>query len=380
MEHNSRQSAEAVFTSFIDSRGREIYNDQRAMLGLVYDIFKDDENLLTTLKTAISANMSVEILQLLKLSDAERQFKMSVIIESFTDKHGIERQRVLDAVRVLAKGIGLHGLVLSDTKNKQENENSIEQLMKKANEGDAEAAFELVWHYFDGEKGVNKNPAKSLEWMNIAAILGHKKAMTQILTLLSRDEYSHEHGGLFLQWLKKLADDKNPTYMIELAAIYCCERDNPFIEKFKYYQGRGIFKPHDGLRLFDEAIIIAERNNDAMLSSFYNRAASAYNEAKNRLKVGDPLAVKIENPISGHPYIDLLSQNVWYNMKAFGTNEKNPMRERFDEAQRAEWDRSIEGMARHSLGELIALSGQEYADAVIRRGGIPQFVGHSATF
>ena len=214
--------------------------------------------------------------------------------------------------------------------------NEARNLEQAANGGDAQAAFKLAWFYYNTGKReiIKQDPDKAAFWLDRASDLGHTEAPKQLLTLLSQDNYPNAGGDTFITWLVKLANDKIPMYMVELAAIRCAEPGNPFITKFRYDECKGFINPSEGYQLFEEAIELAEKSGDAMLHSFYYRAYDAYRIAKKRLREiaqsddYKPDDEQMKNLKENHIY--LMKQGVRYAKKAAATAEGNGTQEYVD--------------------------------------------------
>jgi TPR repeat protein len=59
---------------------------------------------------------------------------------------------------------------------------SIEQLIAKAGEGDADAQYELGWRYIDAD-GVDQDYEKAFYWSQKAVDAGHIKAINNVASM-----------------------------------------------------------------------------------------------------------------------------------------------------------------------------------------------------
>ncbi len=76
----------------------------------------------------------------------------------------------------------------------------VQRLRHQAEQGNAEAQFELGWMYRKG-KGVPKNNAEAVKWFRLAAEQGHIKAQCSLGWIYSRGEDNFPQDGMeALKW------------------------------------------------------------------------------------------------------------------------------------------------------------------------------------
>jgi hypothetical protein len=96
---------------------------------------------------------------------------------------------------------------------------SFEQLLTKADAGDAEAMFELGQRY-DYGLGVDKDSKMALEWYSKAAEAGNPEAMFEIANIYYDGDYVEQDYAKALEWFQKAAEDEHSDAMYNLGLMY----------------------------------------------------------------------------------------------------------------------------------------------------------------
>lgn len=93
-------------------------------------------------------------------------------------------------------------------------------LQQKAEQGDATAMYDFAWKYF-GNKAVEPNPSRALEWLEKSASAGHLPAMIELVGIYSGEKAYHRNKDAFT------ANAERRAYW----AGEVCRRDNVLANK-----------------------------------------------------------------------------------------------------------------------------------------------------
>jgi TPR repeat protein len=128
------------------------------------------------------------------------------------------------------------------------------------------AALRTAFLYSSDSKAFIKHDwDKLLYWLGVSAELGSVKAAQTIVDVLMRPDYPNADSDLFIKWLKKLAYDyKEPAYMLELAGIYSGEPVNPMYF-MKWPNLANLADLKEAYRLCKEAADIAKGKEKELL-------------------------------------------------------------------------------------------------------------------
>jgi len=103
----------------------------------------------------------------------------------------------------------------------QEGENSrIAALRAKAEQGDADAQFELGDAYFQGANGVAKNPSESIKWLRKAADQGNARAQGRLGYAYKLGFGVPKNNAEAVKWWRKAAEQGLDTAQFGLATAY----------------------------------------------------------------------------------------------------------------------------------------------------------------
>lgn len=254
------------------------------------------------------------------------------------------------------------------------------ELIKKAEQGDAASQCELGWYYIFGEDGYEinfdsavewlktalSNPASSEEcrakaafymsmlyydpsdrpimvhdvnktiyWLVKAVDGGNDNAMQNLLNILYSEDNDCTRGGIFIAALQKFANTyKSPKYMVALADIYRNMQGNPFIEKWTEFVA--LIDNEKAFSLCKEAGEIADEiiqsgNADPLGFNTYNSIIQTLSVEKERVR-------ELINPDGSssiniyNDYIELAEAQLRYMDRALAIakNEESMPREYFD--------------------------------------------------
>lgn len=96
----------------------------------------------------------------------------------------------------------------------------IEDVLKLAGQGNAEAQFVVGWHYEKGTEGVSVDLGKAAGWYRRAAEQGHMEAQNNLGSLLSVGNGVEKNLGKAVHWWRKSANLGNEVAMVNLGRAY----------------------------------------------------------------------------------------------------------------------------------------------------------------
>lgn len=130
------------------------------------------------------------------------------------------------------------------------NKASLEEIPKKAEQGNAEAQYQLGLRYLDG-KDIQKDEVKAFEWFKKAAEQGHSKAQCALGYCYNKGQGIQKDEKKGVEWYSKSAEQGYDNAQKNLALCYL--------------QGTGV--PKDEVKALEWYSKSAEQNNsDAQLS------------------------------------------------------------------------------------------------------------------
>src|SRR2546422_434692 len=259
---------------------------------------------------------------------------------------------------MLAVVVSACGESSSPSSSKQEaastTENSLVELKKQADSGDAAAQFNLGWLYYDG-RGVPQDYAQARQWYEKAAAQGNAKAQNNLGVL-----YQNGQGGLqdyaqARQWYEKAAAQGHAEAQWHLGEMY--------------YDGKGVPK------------------DDAKAAEWHQKAA-AQGDA-----VAQELLALMYNEGIGVPSDGVLAY-AWLNLSAAKGNEtakrsRDSITSSLNSAQRAEAERLSTswkpGQVLHREGESASAAGNTAPEGgeLAKKGTGTAFIvsseGHAVT-
>ena len=168
-----------------------------------------------------------------------------------------DHERLLDMWRSTGESRGSNPCFVDSEEDNEDaeeiNEDSdFEELLEKAENGDAESQFQVGRSYFIGD-GVDDDDEEAVYWYEKAAENGHVEAMYELGQCYSLGMGVEEDEEEAVSWYRKAARKKHPGAMYELANCY--------------YYGNGVTE------------------NVARAKEWYRKAAEAGNkDAKAKLK------------------------------------------------------------------------------------------------
>ena len=115
---------------------------------------------------------------------------------------------------------------------------NIDEIIEKANNGDAEAQYQLGRQYLVGRL-IDKNPVKAIKWIRLAAEQGNEDAIIDLGWYYIWGKICDKNISEGLRLLKSVADRGNREAMNRLANLYCAGSvygiDVDYAEAFKWY-------------------------------------------------------------------------------------------------------------------------------------------------
>ena len=94
-----------------------------------------------------------------------------------------------------------------------------EELVKKAEQGDSNAQYDLAQSYQSG-KGSTKDMAKATEWYEKAAVQGHKVAQSKLSMIYARGEGTPKDATKVIDWTQQSAEQGDANAQIALSWLY----------------------------------------------------------------------------------------------------------------------------------------------------------------
>ena len=93
------------------------------------------------------------------------------------------------------------------------------ELKTKAEQGDADAQFQLALRYHTGN-GIDKNPSEAVIWYQKAANQGNADAQNNLAACYASGDGVAKDTKQMLHWIKKAAEQGNPMTQSNLGYIY----------------------------------------------------------------------------------------------------------------------------------------------------------------
>ncbi|MCL2224310.1 MAG: hypothetical protein FWB96_05005 [Defluviitaleaceae bacterium] len=203
-------------------------------------------------------------------------------------------------------------------RNEGDTKNAFVFLERAAKSGHPEAAFHMAWFYYDiGKELIEPGKHdKAMEWLDKSASLGNEKAMQQILTLLSRPDFNApEKSEFFMKWITKLAERKEPVYMVELAEIYGLSESCPFFETLPELRKKA--DPDKSFELCDAVSKLVLADKIALPFVIYSKIAQGFRREKNRIRAGEKQSSDREH------LMYLLKMQLLFDEEALESAKKN---------------------------------------------------------
>lgn len=94
------------------------------------------------------------------------------------------------------------------------------ELRAKAEQGDADAMFELGYRYMEGKQGVAKDPTAAVVWWRKAADKGHRDAQYHAAYAYGNGEGVAKDETEAMKWMRKAADQGHPDAQYSLGYDY----------------------------------------------------------------------------------------------------------------------------------------------------------------
>jgi uncharacterized protein len=114
----------------------------------------------------------------------------------------------------------------------------VKQLVRRAESGDAKAAFQLGQLYFRGGENIGKNPAEAAKWYRRAAEAGLSKAQNNIGVMYSKGEGVTKDEAVAVEWLTKAALQSNQAAERNLGRHYLDGNGIPqnYVESARWFR------------------------------------------------------------------------------------------------------------------------------------------------
>ena len=197
---------------------------------------------------------------------------------------------------------------------------NIDEIIEKANNGDAEAQYQLSRSYFDG-RSVERNPTMGIKWLKLAAEQGNEDAIFDLgIKYIWGSKICDKNIPEGLRLLKSAVDRGNKKAMNSLANLYCTGRvygiDVDYAEAFKWYTaadnksrigecylyGRGVEQDYDmAVKCFVEA------DNKDMLGECYLHGWGVEKNVDKTIELWESISEHTSHTINDklwHLYLD----------------------------------------------------------------------------
>ena len=142
----------------------------------------------------------------------------------------------------------------------------IQELSRRAQASDAQAAFQLAADYYNG-RGLAKNDQQAAAWARRAADLGHAAAQYNLALLYGKGEGVPKNESEMVYWCRLAADRGHAQAQLSLATFYAQGRgvNRDEVEAYKWLllagaQGNEIARKNYGVL---ERKLSAEERNES---------------------------------------------------------------------------------------------------------------------
>lgn len=134
------------------------------------------------------------------------------------------------------------------------NAQNIEELNKKAEEGDVNAQYELADYYYNTKDFSKRDVQKAKVYYAKAAKQGHKEAQYMIGVLNVHFDATQEQFSMGVKWLKKAAEQGHVEAQYKLGSCYYfwggINIDSIDTQKAKYWVKEAIKNGHERAKVF----------------------------------------------------------------------------------------------------------------------------------